>query len=95
MEIPMGYEIQIRPRSGLALKHGVTILNAPGTIDSDYRGIVGVILYNSSRKDFFIAHGDRVAQMIAAPIKQAVFGIKAALGETDRDQGGFGSTGKS
>ena len=95
MEIPMGYEIQIRPRSGLALKHGVTILNAPGTIDSDYRGIVGVILYNSSRKDFFIAHGDRVAQMVAAPIKQAVFGIKAALGETDRDQGGFGSTGKS
>ena len=95
MEIPLGYEIQIRPRSGLALKHGVTTLNAPGTIDSDYRGVVGVILYNSSRQDFYIAHGDRVAQMIVAPVKKAVFGIKVALSETDRDQDGFGSTGNS
>ncbi len=95
MEIPLGYEVQIRPRSGLSLRHGVTILNAPGTIDSDYRGIVGVILFNSSEQDFYIAHGDRVAQMIVAPVKQAVFALRAALSKTDRNQDGFGSTGKS
>ncbi len=95
MEIPLGYEVQIRPRSGLALKHGVTTLNAPGTIDSDYRGIVGIILYNSSDQNFYIGHGDRVAQMIVAPVQQAVFSLKVQLGETDRDQRGFGSTGKS
>ena len=95
MEIPLGYEVQIRPRSGLALKHGVTTLNAPGTIDSDYRGIVGVILYNSSDQDFHIGHGDRVAQMIFAPVQQVGFALKASLSDTDRGQSGFGSTGKS
>ena len=95
MEIPIGYEVQIRPRSGLAKKHGVTTLNAPGTIDSDYRGIVGIVLYNSGNQDFHIAHGDRVAQMVVAPVLQAVFVLKAALGETDRGQTGFGSTGTS
>ena len=95
MEIPLGYEVQIRPRSGLALKHGVTTLNAPGTIDSDYRGIVGVILYNSSDQDFHIGHGDRVAQMIFAPVQQVGFVLKASLSDTDRGQSGFGSTGKS
>ena len=95
MEIPLGYEVQIRPRSGLALKYGVTTLNAPGTIDSDYRGIVGVILYNSSDQHFHIGHGDRVAQMVVAPVQQVVFALKARLDETDRGQGGFGSTGKS
>ena len=95
MEIPLGYEVQIRPRSGLALKHGVTTLNAPGTIDSDYRGIVGIILYNSCDQNFYIGHGDRVAQMIVAPVQQALFPLKVQLGETDRDQRGFGSTGKS
>jgi dUTP pyrophosphatase len=95
IEIPLGYEVQIRPRSGLALKYGVATLNAPGTIDSDYRGIIGVILYNSSDQDFHIRHGDRVAQMVVAPVQQAVFALKATLGETDRGQGGFGSTGKS
>ena len=95
MEIPLGYEVQIRPRSGLALKYGVTTLNAPGTIDSDYRGIVGVILFNSSDQHFHIGHGDRVAQMVVAPVQQVVFALKARLDETDRGQGGFGSTGKS
>ena len=94
MEIPVGYEVQIRPRSGLALKYGVTTLNAPGTIDSDYRGIVGIILYNSSDQDFHIRHGDRVAQMVVAPVQQAIFALKIALGETYRDKDGFGSTGK-
>ena len=95
MEIPTHYEVQIRPRSGLALKHGVTILNAPGTIDSDYRGIVGIILYNSSDQDFHIRHGDRVAQMVVAPVQQSNFSLKVSLGETHRGQDGFGSTGKS
>ena len=95
IEIPLGYEVQIRPRSGLALNHGVTILNGPGTIDSDFRGIVGIILYNSSDQDFHIGHGDRVAQMVVATVQQAVFALEAILGETDRGQGGFGSTGKS
>jgi dUTP pyrophosphatase len=95
MEIPLGYEVQIRPRSGLALKYGVTTLNAPGTIDSDYRGIVGVILYNSSNQDLHIGHGDRVAQMVVAPVQQVGFALKASLSDTERGQGGFGSTGKS
>ena len=94
IDIPVGYEVQIRPRSGLALKYGVTTLNAPGTIDSDYRGIVGIILYNSSDQDFHIRHGDRVAQMVVAPVQQASFALKISLGETYRDKDGFGSTGK-
>jgi dUTP pyrophosphatase len=73
----------------------VTTLNAPGTIDSDYRGIVGVILYNSSNQDLHIGHGDRVAQMVVAPVQQVGFALKASLSDTERGQGGFGSTGKS
>ena len=94
MEIPQGYEVQLRPRSGLALKHGITLLNAPGTIDSDYRGAVGVILINTSDQDFHIAHGDRIAQMEAAPVTQAGFAVSDALSATDRGAGGFGSTGQ-
>ena len=94
MEIPQGYEVQLRPRSGLALKHGITLLNAPGTIDSDYRGAVGVILINTSDQDFHIAHGDRIAQMVVAPVTQAGFAVSDALSATDRGAGGFGSTGQ-
>ena len=94
MEIPHGYEVQLRPRSGLALKHGITLLNAPGTIDSDYRGAVGVILINTSDQDFHIAHGDRIAQMVVAPVTQAGFAFSDALSATDRGAGGFGSTGQ-
>ncbi|MGB1426568.1 MAG: dUTP diphosphatase, partial [Paracoccaceae bacterium] len=94
MEIPHGYEVQLRPRSGLALKHGITLLNAPGTIDSDYRGAVGVILINTSDQDFHIAHGDRIAQMVVAPVTQAGFAVSDALSATDRGAGGFGSTGQ-
>lgn len=94
MEIPHGYEVQLRPRSGLALKHGITLLNAPGTIDSDYRGAVGVILINTSDQDFHIAHGDRIAQMVVAPVTQASFAVSDALSATDRGAGGFGSTGQ-
>ena len=94
MEIPQGYEVQLRPRSGLALKHGITLLNAPGTIDSDYRGAVGVILINTSDQDFHIAHGDRIAQMVAAPVTQAGFAVLDALSATERGAGGFGSTGQ-
>lgn len=94
MEIPQGYEVQLRPRSGLALKHGITLLNAPGTIDSDYRGAVGVILINTSDQDFHIAHGDRIAQMVVAPVMQAGFAVSDALSATDRGAGGFGSTGQ-
>ncbi len=94
MEIPQGYEVQLRPRSGLALKHGITLLNAPGTIDSDYRGTVGVILINTSDQDFHIAHGDRIAQMVVAPVTQAGFAVSDALSATDRGAGGFGSTGQ-
>ena len=94
MEIPHGYEVQLRPRSGLALKHGITLLNAPGTIDSDYRGAVGVILINTSDQDFHIAHGDRIAQMVVAPVTQAGFAVSDALSATNRGAGGFGSTGQ-
>lgn len=94
MEIPHGYEVQLRPRSGLALKHGITLLNAPGTIDSDYRGAVGVLLINTSDQDFHIAHGDRIAQMVVTPVTQAGFAVSDALSATDRGAGGFGSTGQ-
>lgn len=93
MEIPRGYEVQVRPRSGLALKHGITLPNSPGTIDSDYRGPLGVILLNTGNTDFHINHGDRIAQMIVAPVVQARFESAQTLTDTDRGAGGFGSTG--
>lgn len=92
MAIPAGYEAQIRPRSGLAYKQGLTVANAPGTIDSDYRGEVMVLLINLSDKPAVITHGDRIAQMVIAPVTQAVFAI-GALDDTARGEGGFGSTG--
>jgi dUTP pyrophosphatase len=94
LAIPDGFEVQIRPRSGLALKHGITLANAPGTIDSDYRGPLGVILLNTGAQNFTIMHGDRIAQMVVAPVVQAEFVSVAQLDETSRDQGGFGSTGQ-
>lgn len=93
LEIPDGYEVQIRPRSGLALKYGIALVNAPGTIDSDYRGPLGVILVNLGTEDFRIGHGDRIAQMVVAPVVQAQFSETRALSETRRGAGGFGSTG--
>ncbi|MDU9004997.1 dUTP diphosphatase [Sedimentitalea todarodis] len=94
IEIPEGYEVQIRPRSGLALKHGITLPNAPGTIDSDYRGPLGVIVMNAGEVPFVISHGDRIAQMVVAPVVQARFEIAEGLGDTARGSGGFGSTGQ-
>lgn len=93
MAIPVGYEVQVRPRSGLALKHGITIPNSPGTIDSDYRGDVGVILQNSGSEPFEIKKGDRIAQMVLAEYKTAQFNITDKLSETKRGAGGFSSTG--
>lgn len=93
--IPDGYEVQIRPRSGLALKHGITLPNAPGTIDSDYRGPLGIIVLNAGQDRFDIEHGDRIAQMVVAPVLQARFEVTDALDETARGAGGFGSTGRS
>ncbi|AVO37635.1 dUTP diphosphatase [Pukyongiella litopenaei] len=94
VEIPAGYEVQIRPRSGLALKHGITLVNAPGTIDSDYRGPLGVIVMNAGTDAFVLTHGDRIAQMVVAPVIHAEFAEVAALGDTERGAGGFGSTGR-
>jgi dUTP pyrophosphatase len=94
-EIPPGFEVQIRPRSGLALKHGITLPNTPGTIDSDYRGPLGVLLINFGAEPYTIHHGDRIAQLIVAPVLQARFEAVAALGRTDRGEGGFGSTGRA
>lgn len=93
--VPAGFEVQIRPRSGLALKHGITLPNTPGTIDSDYRGPLGVLLVNLGSEPFVIRHGDRIAQMVVAPVIQARFRIVAALDGTARGEGGFGSTGRS
>lgn len=93
IEIPEGYECQVRPRSGLALKHGITLLNSPGTIDSDYRGEVRVILVNLGDTDFAIQPGDRIAQIVFAPVTKAVFEVTEALCDTERSAGGFGSTG--
>ncbi|MGB3244757.1 MAG: dUTP diphosphatase [Sulfitobacter sp.] len=93
MAVPRGYEVQIRPRSGLALKHGITLPNTPGTIDSDYRGEVGVILLNTGDVAFEITHGMRIAQMVVAPVVQADFELSDALETTTRGAGGFGSTG--
>lgn len=93
MAIPVGFEVQIRPRSGLALKHGITLVNAPGTIDSDYRGPVGVILVNLGQNYFTVTHGMRIAQMVVAPVVQAGFKVVPVLTTTHRGAGGFGSTG--
>jgi dUTP pyrophosphatase len=93
LAIPQGYEIQVRPRSGLALKHGITVPNTPGTIDSDYRGELKVILINHGTEPFAIARGDRVAQLVLAPVVQAAWDEVAELDVTDRGEGGFGSTG--
>jgi dUTP pyrophosphatase len=94
VEIPPGFEMQIRPRSGLALKHGITLPNTPGTIDSDYRGPLGVALINLGAEPYTVHHGDRIAQAVIAPVVQAGFEEVEALGETARGSGGFGSTGK-
>jgi dUTP pyrophosphatase len=93
LAIPQGYEIQVRPRSGLALKHGITVPNTPGTIDSDYRGELKVILINLGTEPFAIARGDRVAQLVLAPVVQAAWDEVAELDATERGAGGFGSTG--
>ena len=95
MEIPQGYEVQVRPRSGLALKHGIALVNAPGTIDSDYRGPVGVILLNTSDIAFEVTHGMRIAQLVVAPVIQAAFEPAGALSHSERGAGGFGSTGQN
>lgn len=94
-EIPFGYEIQVRPRSGLAAKNGVTVLNTPGTIDSDYRGEVKVILINLGDEPFVVNNGDRIAQIVLASVPQANFLQVSALDQTERGSGGFGSTGIS
>ena len=93
LQIPDGYEVQVRPRSGLALKNAITVLNTPGTIDSDYRGEVGIILINHSKKDFIVHNGDRIAQLVFAPVVQAAFIPVDTLDESERGRGGFGSTG--
>ncbi|WP_324076727.1 MAG: dUTP diphosphatase [Erythrobacter sp.] len=93
LAIPQGYEIQVRPRSGLALKHGITVPNTPGTIDSDYRGELKVILINLGQEPFVIQRGDRVAQLVLAPVVQAAWDEVAELDATERGEGGFGSTG--
>lgn len=93
VELPVGYEAQVRPRSGLAAKNGITVLNAPGTIDADYRGEIGVILVNLSNTDFEIVNGERIAQLVIAKHERAEWLAVDALGETSRGEGGFGSTG--
>ena len=93
IELPIGFEAQVRPRSGLAAKNGITVLNAPGTIDADYRGEIGVILVNLSNKDFTIENGERIAQLIIAKHERAQWVEVQELTETDRGEGGFGSTG--
>jgi len=94
LEIPPGFEGQVRPRSGLALKHGVTVLNTPGTIDGDYRGEVRVILINHGRDPFTVSRGDRIAQLVIAPVTRFALEEVEELGKTPRGAGGFGSTGK-
>lgn len=94
VEIPDGFEIQVRPRSGLALKHGITLANAPGTIDADYRGPLGVIVVNLGAEPYTIRHGERIAQLVVAPVVRAQFEAAAALSGSGRGAGGFGSTGQ-
>ncbi|MBR6121295.1 MAG: dUTP diphosphatase [Prevotella sp.] len=91
--LPQGYEAQVRPRSGLALKHGITVLNAPGTIDADYRGEVGVVLINLSQEDFVVNDGERIAQMVIAHYEKAELTEVECLDETERGEGGYGHTG--
>ena len=91
--LPAGYEAQVRPRSGLALKHGITVLNTPGTIDADYRGEIGVLLINLSSEEFVINDGERVAQMVIARYEQGEFEVVDELDETERGAGGYGHTG--
>jgi dUTP pyrophosphatase len=93
--LPDGYEAQVRPRSGLAFKKGITVLNSPGTIDADYRGDIGVILINLSQEDFVIEDGERIAQLVVAPFTKVVWQEVSELSDTDRGTGGFGSTGKN
>jgi len=93
MEISAGFEVQVRPRSGLALKHGISMVNTPGTIDADYRGPVGVLLINHGSEPFHIAHGERIAQLVVAPVVQGDYQLSDELDETARGSGGFGSTG--
>ncbi len=95
MALPAGFEAQVRPRSGLALKHGVTVLNSPGTIDADYRGEVGVILINHGAHAFHIRRGDRIAQMIIAPVARVAWHKTGELDDTGRGSGGFGSSGRN
>ncbi len=94
LELPAGVEAQIRPRSGLALSHGVTVLNAPGTIDSDYRGEIMVILINHGREPFSVRRGDRIAQIVFAPVLRGEFEVRSGISETQRGASGFGSTGR-
>ena len=94
VQIPEGYEMQIRPRSSLALKHGVTLPNTPGTIDSDYRGPLGVIMINMGQAAYTIHHGERIAQAVVAPVTRAAYVMADALSDTARGKGGFGSTGR-
>lgn len=94
LEFPVGFEVQVRPRSGLALKHGLTLPNSPGTIDSDYRGPLGVILMNAGDAPFHVEHGARIAQMVVAPVVQAAFEMVNDLSDSERGAGGFGSTGE-
>jgi dUTP pyrophosphatase len=93
VEIPAGFEGQVRPRSGLAADHGITVLNAPGTVDSDYRGEVRVVLVNLGSETFRVHHGDRIAQLVIAPVVRADFSRAGGVGDTERGSGGFGSTG--
>jgi dUTP pyrophosphatase len=95
LEIPPGYEAQIRPRSGLAIRHGITVLNSPGTIDSDYRGELGIILINLGAESFTVRDGDRIAQLVVAPVSRADITETEGVSPTDRGGGGFGSTGIS
>lgn len=95
MELPEGYEAQVRPRSGLAFKHGITVLNSPGTIDADYRGEVGVLLINHGKETFVIEDGERIAQLVVARFEQVQWSQVEELADSDRGAGGFGSTGKN
>ena len=94
MEIPPEFEVQVRPRSGLALKHGISMVNTPGTIDADYRGPIGILLINHGTEPFHIQHGERIGQMVVAPVVQGAYSVVETLGDTVRGTGGFGSTGR-
>jgi len=94
IELPFGYEAQVRPRSGLAIKHGITCLNSPGTVDSDYRGEIKVVLINLSNETFIIQHGERIAQMVIQTVTKAEWQVVKVLNESKRGEGGFGHTGK-